>query len=359
MRAPAYDRDGLAIFHGDALEVLRETPSDFYHCCVCSPPYWRLRSYLDDDDPLKRLEFGQENTPAEYVSRSVEIFQEVRRVLRPEGTLWLNLGDSYARDGLGPRPIGLKPKDLVGIPWRVALALQDAGWWLRMDIIWEKPAPMPESVRDRPVRAHEYVFELARSEQYFYDAEAVKEKASKNSHPRGMTGIGKKGKNESSEDPRKRGFNDRWRVKQNESFQSAVKDLVETRNLRSVWKINPRPYREAHFATYPVELAERCIRAGTSEMGCCSKCGAPWERSVDRQRTVDGEPSDLGKFRVGGKYTAQGIAHSRIETRTRTVGWEPTCNCDVELNSKYIQMSDRRLSAATAQRDLFRRRSQG
>jgi DNA modification methylase len=161
---------------GDALGVLRGMPAESVHCCVTSPPYWGLRDYGTD------CQLGLEKTPEEYVARMVEVFREVRRVLRDDGTLWLNLGDSYRKNParrFGKRPqdapppagSGIKPKDLVGIPWRVAFALQADGWYLRSDIIWHKPNPMPESCTDRPTKAHEYVFLLSKRARYFYDAE--------------------------------------------------------------------------------------------------------------------------------------------------------------------------------------------
>ena len=186
------------ILCGDVLDMLATVPDGIVQCCVTSPPYWGLRSYLDNDDPDKPLEMGLEPTPEQYVEKMVAVFREVKRVLRDDGTLWLNLGDSYAGhhgnkrvpDDKAPsnKPgyvenmrattagiSGLKPKDLVGIPWRVAFALQADGWWLRSDIIWHKPNPMPESVRDRPTKSHEYIFLLSKSKRYFYDADAVRE----------------------------------------------------------------------------------------------------------------------------------------------------------------------------------------
>ena len=184
-----YQEAGSTIYQGDALEILRGLPAESVHCCVTSPPYWGLRDYEVNG------QLGLERTPNEYVMRLVGILNEVRRVLRVDGTLWLNLGDSYANDGkwggstggkhaaglhgkqVGRqrRETGLKPKELVGIPWRVAFALQADGWYLRSDIIWAKPNPMPESITDRPTRSHEYIFLLAKAKQYYYDADAIAE----------------------------------------------------------------------------------------------------------------------------------------------------------------------------------------
>ncbi len=189
----------VQILQGNCADVLPTIPDEFVNCCVTSPPYWGLRSYKVDG------QFGLERTPEEYVEKIVGVFREVRRVLRDDGTLWLNLGDSYAGHNLpGWRPgnehknkgvsnkngvgyvAGLKPKDLVGIPWRVAFALQADGWYLRSDIIWSKPNPMPESVTDRPTKAHEYVFLLSKSERYYWDQGAVEEDISRCAQPRAI-----------------------------------------------------------------------------------------------------------------------------------------------------------------------------
>jgi DNA modification methylase len=275
------------IIEGDCLDVLPTLPAESIHCVVTSPPYWGLRDY-DVDEQL-----GLESTPEEYVAKLVGVFSEVRRVLRPDGTLWLNLGDSYAAGGRGgggsymaerkdgswqrqaiangyrSAPPGLKPKDLVGIPWRVAFALQADGWYLRSDIIWSKPNPMPESVRDRPTKAHEYVFLMAKSGKYHYDADAIKESVTGNAHHRG-SGVNPKatpGKNEQSGDRRRSGFNKRWKVKQNASFSASVTGVVERRNRRTVWTIPTKPFPDAHFATFPPALVIPCIDAGCPEGG--------------------------------------------------------------------------------------------
>jgi DNA modification methylase len=400
-------QDGdVRVLVGDVRARLAELPDASVHCVVTSPPYWGLRDYgvepqvwggelgclhewageLHLGDPTRGNEgstltgstrnqeaanrrratsascrqcgawrgaFGLEPTPDLYVQHLVEILRGVRRVLRPDGTLWLNLGDSYAgnrshaddggREVTGKtlsrrrdnapvprsdmRVEGLKPKDLVGIPWRVALALQADGWWLRSDIIWAKPNPMPESVTDRPTTAHEHVFLLARSERYFYDAEAVREPVTGTAHPRG-NGVNPKAKwpaGWSAEEGRHDGVsNGRFRPKQNESWSAAV---TEGRNLRSVWSVATQPYPEAHFATFPEELARRCIAAGTSERGCCAECGAPLARVVQRQRLLDGETPVMGAFARPDepRRMPNGVGHGRYTTATATSGWEPTC----------------------------------
>jgi len=240
---------------GDCRELLRQLPDDSIHCVVTSPPYWGLRDYGVDG------QIGLEATPEEYVAVIVEIFREVRRVLRHDGTLWLNLGDCYATGAgkVGESPGGGKQ----GARWRVAFALQADGWYLRMDVVWSKPNPMPESVTDRPTRAHEFVFLLSKSADYFYDGDAIKEPVTGGAHHRGR-GLNPKavGKNEVSGDRRKDGFNERWRSKSNASYAAAMTGLVDTRNKRSVWTIASEPYGGAHFATFPTKLVTPCILAG-------------------------------------------------------------------------------------------------
>jgi site-specific DNA-methyltransferase (adenine-specific) len=241
------------------------------HCVVTSPPYWGLRDYGVAG------QIGLESSYVDYVNAMVGVFRKVRRVLRKDGTLWLNLGDSYTSGGRSsygtyspdskqathsaikavqrsPMPDGLKPKDLVGIPWRVAFALQADGWWLRQDIIWSKPNPMPESVTDRCTKAHEYLFLMSKSERYYYDAGAIKEAVTGNAHSRGN------GVNPKAAQPGNG-------IKQNTSFSAAVKDLVSERNKRSVWEIATAPFPESHFATFPPDLIEPCILAGCPEGG--------------------------------------------------------------------------------------------
>jgi site-specific DNA-methyltransferase (cytosine-N4-specific) len=227
-----------------------------------------------------------EPTPEAYVATMVEVFREVKRALRNDGTLWLNLGDSYAGSG-----IGFKPKDLIGIPWRVAFALQADGWYLRSDIIWGKPNPMPESVTDRPTRSHEYLFLLAKSERYYYDAKAIMEPASPSTHARiaQPNVLSQKTSKQNGHGRRYAGFNERWDaaedaargvspktllgeigvVKNNASFTSATADLVLERNKRDVWTVNSEPTPEAHFATFPQKLIEPCILAGSRVGDIC------------------------------------------------------------------------------------------
>lgn len=220
--------DDSLIMEGDALHALRLLPSNSIQCVVTSPPYWGLRDYGIDG------QIGLEGTLPQFINHLVAIFNEIKRVLRDDGTLWVNIGDGYTSGNRGYRatdkknparamavrpdtPEGMKPKDLQGIPWRLAFALQDDGWYLRSDIVWHKPNAMPESVKDRPTRAHEYLFMLTKSERYFYDYEAVKQS--------GLNG--------------------------------------KPRNRRSVWDVNTQPFAEAHFATFPPKLIEPCVLAST------------------------------------------------------------------------------------------------
>lgn len=260
------------IIQGDCIQAMRTLPDASVHCCVTSPPYWGLRDYGHDG------QIGLESTPTAYVARMVEVFREVRRVLRDDGTCWVNLGDSYngiggpgKQDGgpIGPTAAvaivgtkgrhigGLKAKDLVGIPWRVAFALQADGWWLRQDIIWHKPNPMPESVRDRCTKAHEYVFLLTKSERYYYDAEAIKEQSSWGRINDPAWNAARAATNEKkgcgNRNGKSTGFSE-WQPDQG-------------RNRRSVWTVTTKPYSGAHFAVMPPDLVEPCILAGCPEGG--------------------------------------------------------------------------------------------
>lgn len=255
---------------GDCLVSMREMAAESIHCCVTSPPYFGLRDYGHDG------QIGLEQTPDEFVAKLVDVFREVRRVLRDDGTLWLNLGDSYARNpakgGSGPSgknrewygdnygeargadiPFGLKEKDLIGIPWRVAFALQADDWYLRQDIIWSKPNPMPESVRDRCTKAHEYLFLLSKGPRYYFDHEVIKEPVAEATRSRLAQNVAEQ-------------FgSDRVPGKTNGPMKAVGNG--ETRNKRSVWNVATRPFKGAHFATFPPDLIEPCILAGCPEGG--------------------------------------------------------------------------------------------
>ena len=267
---------------GDALTLARDLPDESVNCIVTSPPYWGLRSYLADDDPDKAKEMGAEPTLAEYVERLVVLFRELRRALRSDGTCWLNLGDCYASSPPGNKMLGvsarsglngvadpngkyrhtlaaghgtksdtvkgsgLKPKDLCLVPYRVAMALQDDGWYLRSHTIWHKPSPMPESVTDRPTSSHEAVFLLTKSARYAYDADAVKEPS--------VIGAGAV----RNITPANKGFRDGER---NDGDRFGIVN-DGTRNLRNVWTIASQPYSGSHYAVMPPALVEPCVKAG-------------------------------------------------------------------------------------------------
>ncbi len=336
----------VRILVGDVRDGLASLPERSVHCCVTSPPYWGLRDYGVDG------QIGLEESPERFVETMVEVFRAVRRVLRDDGTLWLNLGDSYAGSAKGghpgdkstldgytgsqdqarhagatmasrrrddapmPRPLsdrgasGLKPKDLCMMPWRVAMALQADGWWLRSVIVWAKKSPMPESCRDRPTSSWEPIFLLAKSERYFYDAEAVKEAGSRYEWGTQKFKGGDLGKHHGS------------------SRGGETADPTAGRNMRNVWHLGPEPYAEAHFATFPTEIPRRAIKAGTSEKGCCPKCGAPWERVT--ARATNGMDVENADDRTG-ELTAQRMGKAKcpdgLRVASRTVGWEPGCAC--------------------------------
>jgi DNA modification methylase len=319
---------------GDALTELRKLPGESVQCVVTSPPYYGLRDYGQDG------QLGLESTPEQYVARLVEVFREVRRVLRADGTVWLNLGDSYSgslalttnekalkgkqgtnagtRGNIPKHGFGdTKPKDLIGIPWRVAFALQADGWWLRSDIIWAKPNPMPESVTDRPTKSHEYLFLLTKSPRYYYDAEAVKEGIAASTAGDMRTN--------SDGHRRERGYPGPA------SNGGTRLGSGNARNRRDVWTITTQPYRGAHFAVMPEKLVEPCILAGTSERGCCAKCGAGWGRVVERERSSlrplsrpvgDSRGKSASDFRCMGN-PQQG---SQV-VKSTTLGWRPSCDC--------------------------------
>ena len=434
----------LELLHGDCAQVLATLPAASVQCCITSPAYYGLRDYgtakweggdadcehrVREDAHVesstlgggkattghsregfksecprcgaKRIDsqLGLEATPEAYVANMVAVFREVRRVLRDDGTLWLNLGDSYARaggwsnnNGLDGAPTrdgsqraksniasdggvsqklakGLKEKDLVGIPWRVAFALQADGWYLRSDIIWHKPNPMPESVTDRPTKSHEYIFLLTKSARYYYDAEAVAEPSAYPNDKRRP--LGSKGA---------------WQMDGREQRENgggvAYEHDTTTRNKRSVWTVTTKPFKGAHFATFPPKLIEPCILAGTSAKGCCPKCGAGWERVTNRKRMNRTElPKDDPRYRpntYNGAYADINGKGDAGYTEVTTTGWSPACECNagepvpgvvldpfsgagttgvvaiqhgrryigIELNAEYLEMARKRIQLA-------------
>lgn len=434
------------ILQGDALTVLRRLPSRSVQCVVTSPPYWGLRDYgtarweggndsscdhkgppartaagfnaryfgheFDSDKQGEKREvyrtlcarcgasrldaaIGLEPSLDAYLAALVAVFREVRRVLRSDGTLWLNLGDLYCansvrrENGNRDQPIagggdlpqwsdyaanghakyaarmgsGLKPKDLVGLPWRVAFALQADGWWLRSDIVWAKPNPMPESVTDRPTKSHEMLFLLAKQASYYYDAETIREP-----HAEPWRGHGE-------------GERNNWSVNgQRGSHETAREYNPAGRNKRSVWTVATHPFPEAHFATFPPALVTPCILAGSSPMAC-EHCGAPWERKTEATgelvKVRNGRGPNRKQNEIKHFGTTSSFKTGYMQARD-TTGWRPTCRCKgntgagrslvldpfmgagtvglvakqaardylgIEMNPAYIEMAERRIAS--------------
>jgi DNA modification methylase len=388
------------LFNDDCLDALRGFPNESIHCCITSPPYWGLRDYGTatwvGGDPncehgvarwdgpkqtqgaqsghsaernrLNRTlchcgavridrQVGLEKAFSDYIAKLVLVFREVRRILRSDGTLWLNLGDSFSvgkagrtdhgsgdptsrlgpnRDGVpGGTPPGavisrrsaeFKPKELMGMPWRVAFALQNDGWTLRSDIIWAKGNSLPESVTDRPTRCHEYVFLLTKSPRYFYDAEAIREPAV-STHGSGN------------------GYKRSEQVSRGGRGSDTPYQPSAFKNRRSVWNINVKAYRGAHFAVFPDTLVEPCLFAGTSEHGCCIVCGTPYRRIVEKGepdaewQKLCGADSEGEYHGVATKDYASAGAQNASATKARilagmrerkTVGWEKQCRCETD-----------------------------
>jgi DNA modification methylase len=341
--------EGWRILAGDCRTSLATLDAGSVQTCVTSPPYFGLRDYGHDG------QIGLEPTPDEFVAALVEVFRGVRRVLRDDGTVWLNLGDSYsgyhgnARVGDAPAPSdkgehyrenmrptvignGIKQKDLLGIPWMVAFALRADGWYLRSDIIWSKLNPMPESVTDRPTKSHEYVFLLSKGPRYAYDADAIREADQGTDHAhRNVLG------GQPSLEPSNglRSVNGGLRTVEGRNGSG--------RNKRSVWTVATQPFPGAHFATFPPKLIEPCILAGTSPKAC-GVCGAPWRRVVERERARDGasphvdgrEASVAGNSAILSLPSSDRVDASKSGMGTptsRTVGWESSCAHDDDTGS--------------------------
>lgn len=360
----------VIIQQGDCLQVLRGMPDNSVDCCVTSPPYFGLRDYQEVG------QIGQESTPKMYVDKIVEVFREVRRVLCGHGTLWLNLGDSYAGSwgnyggqnrGKGtqreikngstvPNPAydglesfrpptasqpGYKPKDLIGIPWMVAFALRNDGWYLRMDCIWSKPNPMPELVTDRPTKSHEYLFLLSKSNRYYYDSFSIREPAKESSikrwnqdvesqqgssrvpgktnGPMKAAGGPRRTDKQRGHSRRHEGFNDRW------DAMDKTQQQQFGANKRSVWTVGTKGFKGAHFAVFPPKLIEPCILAGCPET-VCVECGKPWKRIVESNRipTRPGRDTKVtGNSLVDGNRDPQ-----RHITNTKDLGFAADCECN-------------------------------
>ena len=413
------------IYQGNCIDVLKDFPDESIDCVCTSPPYWGLRDYgtaewEGGDENCKHIkktqkqggeanrpsreltifqydkkckdcgairkdsQLGLEETPEEFVANLVKVFSEVKRVLKKEGTVWLNLGDTYSatRWSNTPSTTGisttesdivlqkktkLPDKNLVGIPWRVAFALQSDGWYLRQDIIWHKPNPMPESVQDRCTKSHEYIFLLTKSPKYFYDIDAIRE-------PFNDGGLKRINQNIKNQIGSERG-NGGARLNGN---MKAVSDENKGANKRSVWSITTKPYKEAHFATFPIELPTYCIKAGCPEK-VCKKCKKPIIKESYRENKLNvgygnqHTPSGTHK-KIGGKY------QKFMEENPKKIIEKPTCSCNagfeggvvldpffgsgttglaaqeqskhwvgIELNPEYIEIANRRL----AQKTLF------
>lgn len=375
------DGPDWSILVGDALAVLPTLASSSVHVCVSSPPYWGLRDYgtatwgggdpacdhaaPDDAGATDKPTAGQrthagrhagpecrrcgatrtdaqigiERTPEAYVENLVAVFREVRRILHPTGTLWLNLADSYASSPPGCKGVsrssrlagiasgayrdrlaagcgtqsdksrlpGIKQKDLIGIPWMVAFALRADGWYLRQEITWAKPAPMPESVRDRCTKASESVFLLAKSSRYYFDADAIAENAAT---PPGK--VRRIGPAEQAGDRR-----DECRHTEGDG----------TRNKRSVWTIPSQMFSGSHYAVMPEALVEPCVLAGSSARGCCRLCRAPWRRVTERTKLRRRRPNDVTK-RGGVPGTGNHCGNAVAGVATATTGWSPSCGCE-------------------------------
>ena len=342
------------IILGDCIEGMKTLSDKCVQTCITSPPYFGLRDYQGGE-----AEIGQEDTVEGYVQKMVEVFREVRRILRDDGTLWLNLGDSYmSAKNCAPPPQtvangnarsmptdfipanrkdqdGLKTKDLIGIPWRVALALQADGWYLRQDIIWSKPNPMPESVADRCTKSHEYIFLLSKKPHYYYDHNAIKE-------PHKWSHVGEMRKGKDS----KNGGSIEAPVKGRGNTTGSFRAFGEGgKNKRSVWTVNAKGYKGAHFAVYPENLILPCVLAGTSKHGCCSNCGAPYEQVVNHpgnpagilgHKGVPNTANTSGSSGKKGKpvvHTENGVRLKKGHNPTQysksepTDEWTPTCNC--------------------------------
>ncbi|MCK6579934.1 MAG: site-specific DNA-methyltransferase [Anaerolineae bacterium] len=380
-----------AIVCADVFDYLLRLPEDCVHTCITSPPYFRLRDYKVAG------QIGLEETVDDYVAMMVEVFREVRRVLRDDGTLWLNLGDSFANDAKwrgsagGKRAkalhgadatrdrarSGFARKQLLMIPHRVALALQADGWIVRSDIVWSKPSPMPESVKDRPSRAHEYVFLLSKRPDYYYDIDATRRThspATTQRYRRGYFAERDRGHVDGRADNSVRWMNDP---------EAKAEAIARGANITDVWTVNPTRFAEAHFATFPAKLIRPAILAGCPSQ-CCAVCGAPYRRLTERQFIPQADVSAERVAYRGKVAEGKWQGYPRGSIVIRTTGFEPTCTCRAgttpgivldpfmgaattahealrlqrdfagcELNPVYVEMGLRRISGLLSQMRLF------
>tara|TARA_B100000287_G_scaffold228446_1_gene215363 strand:- start:48 stop:1211 length:1164 start_codon:yes stop_codon:yes gene_type:complete len=326
----------INLIQGNCLDKLKELKSKSINCCITSPPYYALRDYNMDE------QIGLEDTYQEYIENLVKVFKEVKRLLKDDGTLWLNMGDTYVGTGqktkdsyldkkykngrsskkkpLNNRVEGLKRKDLMGMPWRIAFALQNDGWYLRQDIIWYKTNPMPESVTDRCTKSHEYIFLLSKSVNYYFDNEAIKEKSTfKNSKGEYRANSMKNIKKHEEHD----GFD----------IRNGLSKMKEQpyKNKRSVWKVNTVPFKDAHFATFPPKLIEPMILAGCPEK-ICVDCNTPYVRQVESKRFKRNElPKDDPRYRPNtyeGSYKDINGKADAGYTETKDLGLQKQCDCE-------------------------------
>tara|TARA_R100001015_G_C4629844_1_gene191000 strand:- start:1273 stop:2295 length:1023 start_codon:yes stop_codon:yes gene_type:complete len=337
----------ITFLHGNCLDKLKELPEQSINTCITSPPYFGLRNYQDEEEQL-----GLEDTPEEFVENLVNVFREVKRVLRDDGTVWLNLGDSF-----------LPNKQLGCIPFRVALALQKDSWILRQDIIWHKPNPMVESVKDRCTKAHEYIFLLSKNKKYYFDHGAIKED--------GVIKAGTKGAKGSEERQNQKGVNAR---------PPEYKIYDGKRNKRSVWRITTKPFKGAHFATFPPDLIEPCVLAGCPEK-VCADCEKPYKRIIQKPKPLEVERnkrSGTNDRKIGGVWDKYNRENPPID-----LGMQKQCQCEtnetkpgtvldpfggagttglvaqqhnrnavlIELNEEYIALAKKRVNPP--QTDLF------
>jgi DNA modification methylase len=333
-----------------ALTLVRRLPDNCINCVVTSPPYWMQRKYGAEG------EWGSEPTLAEYIGNLVMLFREIRRVLHPTGTVFLNLGDKYNGGGNGTsqqkqvRHIGsgkqtkadeFKNKDLMLLPHRVAIALQDDGWYVRQDNVWNKPNPMPESVEDRTTRSHEYVFLLTKNADYWYDKVAVQQPVMQSSIKRKARAQSSDHKNASGAPGQKPHSMFRARENVNKQDDSGLRRYakfneryegmnVPMGNLRSVWTISPKGFKGAHFATFPKELPDLCIRAGCPPQ-VCACCGAPFKRHVRKIFVPQPDVSaERGLKGAPGQKATDRNSKPRGYTRIESLGWKATCSCHAD-----------------------------
>lgn len=309
------DHKTVILYQGNCTEVLRRMEPKSVQCIITSPPYWNLRDYETTDSN----QIGTESKPdclgwitgdycwKCYVCHLIEVFKWARRVLRDDGVLWLNLGDTYSQSNSS----GVKPGNLIGVPWKVAFALQANGWCLRQDIIWSKPGCMPESVEKRCTKSHEYIFLLTKDEEYYFDNEAIKEDAKSKPHAF-----------QNKKKPEK-GFGGANNIGDTNKVLQYVKS-----NKRSVWTISSESYSGQHFASFPTKLVEVCLLSSTSEYGSCSNCGTPFNRVVGKE-TIQTRKGTNSKYHLSDKDRVNSNVHRNV-TKTSTITWEQGCSCNID-----------------------------